>query len=597
LLPTDISTTFPALRTFRLFPVLVLMLAGSSRADIDLPSPPPPQPQAVKAKVYLGESVEIPLEAASRSRYDLEFLIRRQPQAGALSEVRSTGHNSAVVTYTSDKKAGVGEDRFRYAVRAKGAGVSTPAEVVITVVERPPIFIAPARVEFPAVPVGESSAQTFEVRNDGGSLVQGKLSVPAPWKVIGGATYSLGPGQSQTLAVVFSPTKEGNFSETGKFSHGAELGLDGRGYLPVEVVPREVRLESDGRGEARTGEFLLRNVSDTARELSILAPPEVVVQDRVTLPAKSEIHVALHTRAGFLAALDGRLTILGDHVSVQAPLRVLAAPARLAVDRSGIDLGTLPAGRTGRAKITLKNTGGLPANVTVTAPEGVILTPDPSYEPLAVGASREFEVAYARPSGGKLDDRLVFACGGLSIAVPVRAVVTDERVATTTGAGTTAVPDFSPSVKYNEDIPPVPEIRVERTKRQIDLSWKKGAEGVARYAVIQRRIEFGADGKPYFKFIPLTKVKVRFVRDEARATVEGLRPGEHLTLFIVGYDANGNPSRPSQPLEVATMPNPPLRIPWGWLGVLVVLVAVGLIIRERIRLRAASDAEFRQMIH
>ncbi len=133
-------------------------------------------------------------------------------------------------------------------------------------------------------------------------------------------------------------------------------------------------------------------------------------------------------------------------------------------------------------------------------------------------------------------------------------------------------------------------------KHEIDLSWKKGGENVARYEVLQRRIEFDSENKPYFKFTRLKKVKVRFVRDEARATIEGLRAGEHVTLVVVGYDANGRPSLPSEAVDIATLPNPPWRIPWGWIGVFVVIVSVVLIVRERRRLRAASDAEFEHMM-
>jgi hypothetical protein len=224
----------------------------------------------------------------------------------------------------------------------------------------------------------------------------------------------------------------------------------------------------------------------------------------------------------------------------------------------------------------------------------VILTPDPSDEPLAPGASREFEITFARPSGGKLDDKLTFTAGALSLSIPVHAVVKDDAA----GAPPPVLPEAgSPLANVDfSDIPPVAEIRVERTKHEVDLTWKKGNDNVARYALVQRRIEFDPDGKPYFKFIPLKDVKVRFVRDQARATIAGLRAGEHLTLIVIGYDANGRPSRPSETLDVATLPNPPWRIPWGWIGALVVIVSIALIVRERRRLRAASDAEFQQMM-
>ncbi|MDD5198849.1 MAG: choice-of-anchor D domain-containing protein [Terrimicrobiaceae bacterium] len=576
-----------------------LLVAWNLRADIDLPSVPPAQPEPATAKVFVGESVEIPLKGVSRSGLPLQFIIRRQPAAGKLSAITPTSRNTATVTYTHDASAGPGADRFRYAVRAPYGGVSTPAEVLLNVVERPPVFVAPARLEFPDVPVGESERKTFEIRNDGGSRLEGRLTVPAPWKIAAGdGGYSLGPGGSATLAVTFTPTDSRQFAGTGEFSHapGVEIGLGGRGYAPIEVVPREVRVEGDGRGEVRTGGFLLRNVSDTDRELTIAAPTEVIIQDKVNLAAKSECQVALHTRAGFLGALGGRITITGDDVRIEVPLRVMAAPARITAQPKAIDFGSLVAGHFGRVKVTLHNAGGTPAELRVTAPEGVLLQPDPSYEALAPGAVREIEVAFARPAAGRLDDAVSFDAGNVPLLLPVRAVVIEDPRSAPDAAPTGASRAAAPAIQPASDIPPVEQIGVSRqTKTELDLTWKRTSPSAVRYAVILRRVDFAANGEAVFKYLPLPQVKPRFVRDDVRATIGGLHPGESITILIVGFDAAGAPSQPSPPFDVFTKPSAVFRIPWIWLGLVAVAGLAVVIVRERRRARAAGEAEIERM--
>jgi len=559
-------------------------VGGAARADIDLPTVPPPQPEAVAVKVFLGESIQIPLRGVSRGGQPLTFLIRRAPQAGRLSPITSVGRNEAVVTYTHDRSAGAVVDRFRYAVQAPNTGVSTPAEVIVNVVERPSVFTAPATVEFPDTAIGDSSRQSFEVRNDGGGRLTGEFTVPEPWKLVEGeGSYSLGEGESVSFTVTFTPTDNRRFIGEGTFSHGEgfQIALTGRGYAPIEVVPREVRVEGDGHSEVRTGGFLLRNVSNEDRELTIQAPKEVIVQDTVTVPARSETQVAVHTRAGFLGALSGTLAITGSKVKLDVPLRVEASPARMIVHPEAIDFGTLAAGRYGRVKMTLKNIGGSPAQFTAAYPEGTMLDPDPSYEALAPGAVREFSVSFARPGAATLDGALAFDMGGVRLSVPMKAKVTEHHEK---GDESPVAPSGPPPVKTN-DLPPVEQMGFAQTKTRLDLTWKRTSPEIVRYGLILREIGFDAKGEAVFKYKPLPRVKPRFVRDEVRATLEGLRPGEHITLLIVGYDASGTPTVPSPPFVVFTKPTVPLRIPWFWIGVLAIIVCAGVIVRERRRAR------------
>jgi hypothetical protein len=568
-----------------------------ARADITLPSVPPPQPEPVQTKVYLGESTQIPLSGVSRSSAGLQFTIRRQPSAGKLSDLRMTGPNTALVTYTHDPHAGLGIDQFRYAASAPGIGVSTPATVTINVVERPAAFVAPARLDFPDVAIGHSTAKILTVRNDGGGRIDGRLVVPAPWKITSGnGAYSLGPGESQILEVAFTPTAAGQFADTAEFSHapGIELGLGGGGYAPIEIAPRTIHVEADGHNEVRVGSFILRNVSDEDRDLRLTAPAEVIVQTTIHIPAKSESQVSLRTRAGFLGALDGKLTVADGEETSNVPLQVAAAPARLTIAPEAVDFGELAVGRTGSEKIALRNVGGSDAKLRVKKPDGIMIDPDPSGEPIAPGASREFRISYARPLSGRLSDTVVIETGELGLRLPVRAVIKENGNSSGELPNPTAQ---KPAEAAYSDIPPVEELGITRqTKTELDLAWKKSPDA-AKYLLFVRTIVFDSRGHARFDYRRLDNVKVRLVRNEARATLVGLRPGEQVTLLVVGVDAAGLDSRPSQPFVVATKPGVPFQFPWLWLALVAVAGLSALIVRERRRVRAASDAEMARMAH
>lgn len=577
--------------------LLAASLAPGARGDIDLPTAPPPQPQPVTAKVYVGESVDIPLSGFSRSGGGLKFIIRRQPSAGQLSEIRMTGPNTGVVTYTHAPGAAPGADGFRYAASAPGRGISTPADVVINVSERPAIFSAPARIDFPDTSVGETSTQSIEIRNDGGGLLEGTLTVPPPWRIVDGdGRYSLGAGGVKMITIAFTPDGARTFAATGEFSHapGAELGLGGGGFNPIEVAPREIRLESDGRSEVRTGAFVLRNVSLDERDLRIIAPKEVIVQDSIRAGAQSESQIALHTAAGFLGAWDGKITIQGSGISFDVPVHVAAAPPRLTTSPASLDFGSLETGRAGRGKIVVHNAGGSAATLAAKVPEGVEIAPYPDGTLVEPGASREFDIRLSRPLPGKYSEPISFTADQSVASIQISAVI---RPGSSVPEG--AMPmskDSAPREAAYNDIPPVMEVGVTRqTYTELDLEWKKTSPNVAKYELFMRTMSVGANGKIQFKFTPLDRVKTRFVRDLARVTLAGLRPGENVTICIIGVDGNGTPSRVSPMFTFATKAKAPLHVPWIGIGVAVLCVLAVFILRDRRRRRAAQEQEIERI--
>ena len=82
------------------------------------------------------------------------------------------------------------------------------------------ILISPARLNFGAVPLGQSATNTFLVENFGHGKLVGKASVPAPFKIISGEKYSLREKEVQVVTIVYTPERARRDRATVSFSGG-----------------------------------------------------------------------------------------------------------------------------------------------------------------------------------------------------------------------------------------------------------------------------------------------------------------------------------------------------------------------------------------
>jgi hypothetical protein len=483
-------------------------------------------------------------------------------------------------------------DSFRYAVQVANSGVSAPAEVSVVVRERPPVFEVPARLQFVDTELGGSAVEILEIRNAGGGTVAGRVTVPAPWSLpAANGIYSLGPGDVARIAVRFEPEMARNHEGSATFSHDGRLalGLSGRGFSPIETSPLRVEMRSEDDSEVRSGSLTVRNVSDEARELTISAPKEVVVQGTVEVGPGAESEVALHTMAGFLGALDGTVTLTGDAVNLVVPLMVQAAPARLVVKPGGaIDLGNPKPGETVRWSLVIKNVGGTEAKLTAEVPGVVRVTPEPTLETLAAGAEREFEVSFMRTLPGEIAEEVVIRGGARAVRIALTGeVVSAAPVRGDAGVGPGLIERTGPGLN---SIRPVAELGVTRlTQNEIDLAWTVSAGGVDRFALYRRKIVFGEDGKARSDWKPMTDARVEIGERTARAFLTGLRAGEQVTMLIISLDAEGNESAESPAFELATLPPTVIRVPWTLVVILLLGGCVYLIVRERRRRREAHE--------
>ena len=74
----------------------------------------------------------------------------------------------------------------------------------------PAISVSPGSQDFGTVTVGSSADRSFTVQNTGGGTLSGSAAAAAPYAVISGGAFSLGPGASQQVTVRFTPTASGS---------------------------------------------------------------------------------------------------------------------------------------------------------------------------------------------------------------------------------------------------------------------------------------------------------------------------------------------------------------------------------------------------
>ena len=144
-----------------------------------------------------------------------------------------------------------------------GEGVAVPEAT---------IAVTPAGRDFGEVEVGQWTEATFTVENTGDATLEGEASVPVPFSIVSGGTYSLGPGAQQAVTVRFTPPAVGAYAETVTFSgaEGATRPVTGRGVAPPEPAIAVTPAEHDF-GEVEVGQwsettFTIENTGDATLE-------------------------------------------------------------------------------------------------------------------------------------------------------------------------------------------------------------------------------------------------------------------------------------------------------------------------------------------
>jgi hypothetical protein len=513
--------------------------------------------------------------------------------------VKLDDRHSATVLYRHDAALGAGIDRFRYAVQVPGSGVSTPAEVIIRVVDKPSRFEAPTAMEFESVAAGKTRTKVVVLRNDGGGVVRGQVDLPEPWVFTDGdGSYVIGAGEAVEVALTFSPKVAGVFNGAANFSHASyrKLSLSGEAFAPIEAVAGSLEFRIDEDGRRRVAELRLKNRTNEVKNVDVNAPPELGGNREVRIGGQEEVGVILRSEPGFLGPLSGAITVVSAGVDISLPFRMFAAPALLEIAGAEalVDFGSVVQGRSTRATISVRNSGGADAALRGVFPEEISVAPSITGEPLASGETRTFELTFTSAEAQTFEGGIKISDGdGSPVSWSVSAVVEPDprmtsgpviRLPASVSEGKLILGATTQGPQTEIVFPAVEEIRMTyRSKQEIHVQWDNPAPEVVRYHALERRIDFTSTGEMKIVWEPIKNATMAVGEKETSLEIRGLRPGQRITLGIIGLDSNGRATMPSPPFIFDSEHAKVFDIPWMLIGLIFLVACCIVLWRERRR--------------
>ena len=82
------------------------------------------------------------------------------------------------------------------------------------------LSITPAQAAFDTITTEETASKTFTLSNTGTETLTGVATAAAPFEIVSGGTYTLSPGQSQAVVVLFAPAAAGDYAAALGFTGG-----------------------------------------------------------------------------------------------------------------------------------------------------------------------------------------------------------------------------------------------------------------------------------------------------------------------------------------------------------------------------------------
>ena len=574
------------MRPLILAAVLVLGVTPHTHAQRESTLPPPPLAEPVAIAVHRGKEVEISLRASGRTPSPLKFLIRSQPRHGTLGEIQSSGPRSASVVYRQDPDSSATHDRFRFAVQAVDSPVSAPAEVTISILESPAQITAPESVDFGTTGVGKIATTKIPLRNTGGSPGIARVSVDPPWTIEGPAERLIPPGGEFPVIVAFSPNSARRFEGTLRLSGFPDVftRLQGEGRHLLSVTPSgEIFLPAENGREAM---FSVKNHSEAPQLVRIEVPQGLQIPDPVEIPPGESSKIVLKVRPDWNAGIDGEAVLSSSGLELRVPVRAEPEPARLESGDS-LDFGILVEGARIEKTFAIRNVGGQPADLAVSAPPEIVVFPEPSRVVIPPGESQTFTAALYGNQHMQSPGKLIFTTGNAaSLEIPwrVRARDTPAEIPLPTlptfPAAGIAAQSWKPSGQSAEEGSEtlwVPEGGFEflsAVPGRVRLAWKTPIPPPARYSLEWRSLVFaGDDLPPSVKWNPMPSC--RFSESEGRVTAEIMRlppDSAWIVRFVLWNDA-GTQTGHSEALRIVSPPLPPP--PFG--GLIAVVLGIGVI--------------------
>ncbi|MEI6277863.1 MAG: hypothetical protein WCQ16_00605 [Verrucomicrobiae bacterium] len=558
---------------------------------------PPPFAKAGAGWVYLNGSAEVALSVGGRVVEPLTFLIRKPPRYGALSNLRRTGRTSAVVTYTPDRAAVPGDDIFTFAAQSPDSPVSAPASVWIRLLEKPPVLEHQESLDFGTVYLGDTSVRELVLKNSGGGQAIGQILASPPWSVSGNAIYHVPSGSESRIRLVFHPTEARDFTDRIPLGNDATaaVALRGAGAAPLAWPKAGLVFSPEQRAEG-FAEVALSNESPRERTLTFEWPDFVKAPREIPLAPGATVSVKAGISGPVKIPFQGSVKFQFGNFTGELPLTVYPGPAKLVViPESALELGETQKGKELRGKFTVRNTGESDAPVRISAPDEMMVVPDPGNTILRAGEERGFEIQYVSFKPGPYSGTIVVrTTSGDPVPLHVNACFREgpslpvEKFLNIPGA----LPARSPELPTGK-VPPVPSASlVFSTPHEVEIGWALTAPETSGYKIQRRKISSAEDGRLLIEWLDWPFVKIHIADGKALARWERLPENSFWTIRIIGLDALGNPGPPSPAFQISTRPEKRIFVSvWVWCALLVAAAAgaVRLAVKRRRALLARED--------
>jgi hypothetical protein len=291
--------------------------------------------------------------------------------------------------------------------------------------------------------------------------------------------------------------------------------------------------------------------------VDVSVPPEIASPDQVTVPAGGETRIALHTQTDFLGALEGVVALESGGFRRGIPVRVFALQPVLRIEpREGLDFGDIEPRTRHTAHLRIRNDGGTAARLKATAPNEILLLPDPNTAVLPPGETRIFQAVLEVSSAGDYRSRIVIEAG---TAKPISVDVAANGVEQAAEARKVPILTISPSLSEPEStpseslspIPPVTDIKVlKASNRVFEIGWNKPSPEPATWVIQQQQFEMPNEDSPKLVWRDLRNIRFSEQNGMVVARFENLAPGQVWLMRIVSIDKEGRRSAPSPTLKL-----------------------------------------------
>lgn len=555
------SVRFPVLIKILIAPVLALALLSSAEAqgrrDARSPGVPPPV-VSQSLTMQRGESIAIPLGIHGTRGELLEFLIRTPTASGRLSPVKSTGMNSATVTYTPSAKGMAAEDRFTYAVRGS-EGVSAAGVVTIRFVA--PIVIAPKLrapndLEFPTVFPGQRSTAEMEIANEGGGFIEGELAVPEPWSIEGLKIFKIAAGKTAAFRLVFTPAQSG--VKTGEaVITGTErkvIPLRASAEERLEAGPALLKLTAQPGNQTRMGVLKITNRSEEDASVNLEAGARLLTDRTVKVPARGTSSVPVFADAAQGAAFDDMVKLTSREWSARVNVHALAVGAILKFSADELNITGNAGDTSASGTAILENSGGEPVTVRLDVEQPFAIETRVVTAPARGRVEIPILIRDARAGTFRTSLKAIGE-GGSAVAL-VKAEIgeaAEKRVATRTAepaaesrladTGTETAPKENETAQIPQDVREIPNVfgkfaRGTGAETAI-LDWPANLGAVENLRIEERVLSLSDAGDLQIGWSPLPAVSIKLNAERVAAELHGLRPKTLYTVRVLsGKDAD-----------------------------------------------------------